>query len=212
MGRRNPLPSLWADAADTEQLADPLASGDQATPGQPIEQRRRQRLIRPLLGLAASLRWPAARPAMPSSPSGLDTSRLHPTGRGHALREAHRALRQRLRSHPALRSMVPHLWALERALARRGSAALRELPVAVLQRGLQQLTLLQRDDEPEQDALKLRVLRLRLMEAIELRDDTPDTRFGDSRPSPFGGQGVDPRGADDPSAAPASHQSSRPSS
>lgn len=107
-------------------------------------------------------------------------------GRGRALRAAHRALKRHLRSHPAMQQLLPHLWAIERALARRGSLALMRLPLPVLERGLRQLALLQRDDDPPEDAHDLRVLRLRLIEAIELRrplagddgaDGAPGSRF-----------------------------------
>jgi|GEM_PF-1375050 len=102
----------------------------------------------------------------PSAADAAEATTQLPPGRGQALREAHRTLRQRLRSHAALRQVVPHLWYIERSLAKRGSAALQGLPVTVLQRGLQQLALLQHDDEPPREALQLRVLRLRLIEAI----------------------------------------------
>lgn len=106
-------------------------------------------------------------------PEAADSRALATTlpapGRGRALRAAHRALKRHLRSHPALKQMLPHLWAIERALARRGSLALMRLPLPVLERGLRQLALLQRDDGPPEDAHDLRVLRLRLIEAIELR-------------------------------------------
>ena len=90
-------------------------------------------------------------------------------GRGQALRDAHRTLSQRMHSHPAIRRVMPHLSCVERALAKHGSRALRKLPVPVLQRSLVQLALLQRDDEPAMEAADMRVLRLRLMEAIALR-------------------------------------------
>ena len=67
---------------------------------------------------------PAATPPQPS--------------RGQALRQAHRTLRDRLRTQRELRRVLPHLYFIERALAHQGSAALQELPVWVLQRqGLQ---------------------------------------------------------------------------
>lgn len=90
-------------------------------------------------------------------------------GRGEALRDAHRTLAKRMHSHPAIRRVMPHLSCVERALAKHGSRALRKLPVPVLQRSLVQLALLQRDEEPAMEAADMRVLRLRLMEAIALR-------------------------------------------
>ncbi|MEY4416241.1 MAG: hypothetical protein RIQ53_3534 [Pseudomonadota bacterium] len=123
-------------------------------------------------GLAARLtQWlRQALARLRGRPRGSDelTTQLPPT-RGHALRDAHRLLRRRLRQHPALRTMLPHLAVIERKLARRGSRALRDLPLPVLQRGLQQLAMLQREDEPPLETLQLRVLRLRLIEAIETR-------------------------------------------
>lgn len=98
-----------------------------------------------------------------------DITTLPRPGRGQALRDAHRTLSQRMHSHPAIRRVMPHLSCVERALAKHGSRALRKLPVPVLQRSLVQLALLQRDDEPPLEAADLRVLRLRLMEAIALR-------------------------------------------
>lgn len=98
-----------------------------------------------------------------------DMTTLPRPGRGQALRDAHRTLSQRMHSHPAIRRVMPHLSCVERALAKHGSRALRKLPVPVLQRSLVQLSMLQRDDEPPMEAADLRVLRLRLMEAIALR-------------------------------------------
>lgn len=93
-------------------------------------------------------------------------------GRGEALRDAHRTLATRMHSHPAIRRVMPHLSCVERALAKHGSRALRKLPVPVMQRSLVQLALLQRDDEPAMEAADMRVLRLRLMEAIALRNSS----------------------------------------
>lgn len=109
------------------------------------------------------------------------TTQLPPT-RGHALRDAHRLLRRRLREHPALREMLPHLAVVERKLARRGSRALRDLPLPVLQRSLQQLAVLQREDEPPLETLQLRVLRLRLIEAIETRQQRGEALVLPPRP------------------------------
>ncbi len=134
------------------------------------------------------------------APGGANTTAfgsLSASGRGQALRNAHRTLRRRLRSHPVLRKLMPHLWVLERALAREGSAALQILPVAVLQRCLQQLTLLQRDDETADEAQDLRTLRLRLIETVSDRaggfDDDSANLPGDApaagvnRPAPVPG-------------------------
>lgn len=98
-----------------------------------------------------------------------DLTTQPPPSRGQALREAYRTLRQRLDSRPAVRQVLPHLAAIECALGRHGSRALHRLPVPVLHRGLTQLTLLQSDDDDPLDAANLRVLRLRLIEAIALR-------------------------------------------
>ena len=94
-------------------------------------------------------------------------------GRGQALREAHRTLRKHMSSHPAIRQVMPHLAMVEKSLGRHGSRALFRLPLPMLRRSLEQLALLQRDDESQQDALNLRVLRLRLMEAISVRGHRP---------------------------------------
>jgi len=127
---------------------------------------------------------PQARPRRPArDPADLTT--LPPPGRGQALREAHRTLRQRMRSHPALRQVMPHLYYIERALAKRGSVALLRVPVPVLQRGLLQLAQLQHDNEPPLEALNLRVLRLRLIEAIAVRAEAlPPGRAGGTQAEP----------------------------
>lgn len=128
--------------------------------------------------------WPPWRRTEPGDTRSLATT-LPAPGRGRALRAAHRTLRRHLRGHPAMKQLLPHLWALERTLSRHGSAALMRLPVPVLERALRQLALLQRDDEPpeggdadhagrwREDAQDLRVLRLRLIETIELRRPLP---------------------------------------
>jgi hypothetical protein len=59
----------------------------------------------------------------------------------------------------------PHLYFIERALAHQGSAALPELPVRVLQRGLQQLARLPADNLAER--VQFSVLQQRLEEAID---------------------------------------------
>lgn len=117
------------------------------------------------------------RPARPPTPasahrparhSGVPTS-LPSSGRGQALREAHRVLRRELRRHPALPKILPHLAYIEQWLARRGTAALFEMPLSVMQRGLQQLARVPWEDRPEASSLPLQTLRLRLIEAIESR-------------------------------------------
>lgn len=102
-----------------------------------------------------------------------DITTLPPPSRGQALRDAHRTLRQHMRNHPAIRQMMPHLSCIERSLAKRGSAALKRLPVGVLQRALEQLAVLQDGDAASGEALHLRVLRFRLMEAITVRNNMP---------------------------------------
>ena len=102
-----------------------------------------------------------------------DVTTLPPPSRGQALRDAHRTLRQHMRNHPAIRQMMPHLSCIERSLAKRGSAALKRLPVGVLQRGLAQLAVLQDGDAASGEALHLRVLRFRLLEAITVRNNMP---------------------------------------
>ncbi len=118
--------------------------------------------------------WPRAESADEDSPraSGELTTQPPPS-RGQALREAYRTLHQRMDSRPAMRQVLPHLAAIERALGRHGSRALHKLPVPVLHRGLTQLTLLQGDDDAPLEAANLRVLRLRLIEAIALRSAPP---------------------------------------
>lgn len=101
--------------------------------------------------------------------TSAEMTTLPPPSRGQALREAHRTLRARMKSHPAIRQVLPHLSAVERALAKRGSRALAAMPVPVLRRALEQLAVLQRDDESPAEAMNLRVLRLRLIEAIAMR-------------------------------------------
>lgn len=102
-----------------------------------------------------------------------DATTLPPPSRGQALRDAHRTLRQHMRNHPAIRQMMPHLSCIERSLAKRGSAALKRLPVGVLQRGLAQLAVLQDGDAASGEALHLRMLRFRLLEAITVRNNMP---------------------------------------
>jgi hypothetical protein len=110
---------------------------------------------------------PQAPPAQPV-PVQADATPSRPApSRGQALRQAHRALRDRLRAQRDLRRVLPHLYYIERALARQGSAALQEMPVRVLQRGLQQLARLPADNLAER--LQFSVLQQRLDEAIQAR-------------------------------------------
>jgi len=102
------------------------------------------------------------------------------SGRGQALRDAHRTLRGHLEARPVLRQMAPHLSVLERGLAQRGSRALLKLPVKVLVQALEQLALLQREDQPSPDAEDLRVLQERLQETLALRN--PRQRLPDNGP------------------------------
>jgi len=97
--------------------------------------------------------------------------------RGQALREAHRSLHALIKQHPGLKQMMPHLAHIERALGRKGSRALMRIPVAVLQRGLEQLESLQ----AEQPRDALRALRTRLVEAIALRSVARNTALASPR-------------------------------
>lgn len=90
-------------------------------------------------------------------------------GRGQSLREAHRELRRQMRRHPALRQVLPHLYFVERSLARHGTAALFDMPLWVMQRALPQLGRLPLDEHPDALEHPLHTLRLRLIEAIETR-------------------------------------------
>lgn len=103
--------------------------------------------------------------AVPSASAGTPPS--PEPSRGQALRQAHRALRDRLRAQRDLRRVLPHLYFIERSLARQGSAALQETPVRVLQRGLQQLARLPADSLTER--AQFSVLQQRLAEAIQER-------------------------------------------
>jgi len=115
-----------------------------------------------------------------------EATTLPEPGRGQALRQAHRALRDRMRAQRGLRQVLPHLYFIERSLSRRGSVALLDMPVWVLQRGLQQLTRLPADSLAER--VQLSVLQQRLVEAIALRSrqaaqpparqDSPDSFMG----------------------------------
>jgi hypothetical protein len=115
-----------------------------------------------------------------------EATTLPEPGRGQALRQAHRALRDRMRAQRGLRRVLPHLYFIERALSRSGSVALLDMPVWVLQRGLQQLTRLPADSLAER--VQLNVLQQRLVEAIAsrsvkakqppVRQESPDSFMG----------------------------------
>lgn len=129
------------------------------------------RWFRALGGLRLGLAFDMGRRS--GAQRSADATTLPPPSRGQALRDAHRTLRQHMRNHSAIRQMMPHLSCIERSLAKRGSAALKRLPVGVLQRGLAQLAVLQDGDAASGEALHLRVLRFRLLEAITVRNNMP---------------------------------------
>ena len=112
---------------------------------------------------------PEQPPQAPPQPAPVpaEASPQPETSRGQALRQAHRALRDRLRAQRDLRRVLPHLYFIERSLARQGSAALLDMPVRVLQRGLQQLARLPADSLAER--VQFSVLQQRLEEAIQSR-------------------------------------------
>ena len=145
---------------------------------------------------------PEQPPQAPPQPAPVpaEASPQPETSRGQALRQAHRALRDRLRAQRDLRRVLPHLYFIERSLARQGSAALLDMPVRVLQRGLQQLARLPADSLAER--VQFSVLQQRLEEAIQSRGtahlQTPrrpaapvDSFMGglDSGPAPLTGPG-----------------------
>ena len=125
--------------------------------------------------LATWQRWAVQRkpPQSITKPAGQhdhhrsEATTLPEPGRGQALRQAHRALRDRMRAQRGLRRVLPHLYFIERSLSRQGSVALLNMPVWVLQRGLQQLTRLPADSLAER--VQLSVLQQRLVEAIASR-------------------------------------------
>ena len=144
--------------------------------------------------LKAWQRWAEQRKARHPAPAHLgahdhqrcEATTLPEPGRGQALRQAHRALRERMRAQRGLRQVLPHLYFIERALSRQGSVALLEMPVWVLQRGLQQLSRLPADSLTERQQLS--VLQQRLVEAIAsrslrasrplVRAESPDSFMG----------------------------------
>lgn len=122
-----------------------------------------------------------ARPASPADAARGESTTLPEAGRGQALRLAHRALRDRMRTQRELRRVLPHLYFIERSLARQGSASLMDMPVWVLQRGLQQLSRLPADSLDER--VTFSVLQQRLVEAIQMRSIAA-ARKGDQVESP----------------------------
>ena len=108
-------------------------------------------------------------PAHPQERSSGEMTTLPSGGRGQALREAHRELRRQMRRHPALRQVLPHLYFVERSLARHGTAALFDMPLWVMQRALPQLGRLPLEAHPDASLHPLHTLHLRLIEAIETR-------------------------------------------
>lgn len=163
-----------------------------------------------LASLAAWHRRPGRRKPVPpeaghpASRAQADRSTLPEPGRGQLLRQAHRALRNRMRAQRYLRRVLPHLYFIERSLARQGSAALLEMPVWVLQRGLQQLLRLPADSLDERS--QFIVLQQRLVEAIQQRSvaaptpaapaESPDSFMGglDSQIGSRGGVPTSPGG------------------
>lgn len=110
------------------------------------------------------------KPSTPDERTSGELTTLPGASRGHLLRDAHRGLRALMRQEQALRRVLPHLYFVERSLARRGSMALMDVPVLVLQRALQQLDRVPVGGEAGGLALShLQVLRYRLAEAIGLR-------------------------------------------
>lgn len=100
------------------------------------------------------------------------------SSRGQALRDAWYTLRHRLDNPPATRDVLRYLAVIERGLQKHGSRAFDKLPLLVLQRGLEQLTMLQSDDPQSIEAMHLRVLRLRLIDAIaQHANDVADEPF-----------------------------------
>lgn len=74
---------------------------------------------------------------------------------GEALRRAHAELGALLDRHPDTRHLMRHLGYVERAIARTGSQAFRQVPVPVLERALEQLGLLLRG-QPDHTIAPLR--------------------------------------------------------
>jgi hypothetical protein len=152
-------------------------------------------------------RWAGPRRATrpvgsPDTVERSEATTLPEPGRGKALRQAHGALRDRMRAQRGLRQVLPHLYFVERALSRQGSLALLEVPVSVLQRALQQLSRLPADSLAEREQFS--VLQQRLVEAIasrssraaqpQRRHESPDSFMG-GPDSQFDGRSHFPAGA-----------------
>lgn len=142
--------------------------------------------------LKAWQRWAAQRRAarpteLPDDLERSEVTTLPEPGRGKALRQAHRCLRDRMRAQRSLRKVLPHLYFIERSLSRQGSLALMEAPVWVLQRALQQLSRLPADSLAEREQFS--VLQQRLVEAIASRSirSTMPQRRAESPDSFMGG-------------------------
>lgn len=106
------------------------------------------------------------KPPEPPTPSVAPTS-------GEALRRGHEELRALLRRHPETRHLMRHLGFIEQQLGRSGSRALkRDIPVPVLQKGLEQLDLLMRGETSE----PLADLRTRLDAAARSRGGAAEAR------------------------------------
>jgi hypothetical protein len=153
--------SVWSvtpeDAAIGSAWARPLKALQRLTGA--IKQARQERQMRP-----------ASQPqAHPQERSSGEMTTLPSGGRGQALREAHRELRRQMRRHPALRQVLPHLYYVEGARALHRTAALFDMPLWVMQRALPQLDRLPLDEHPDALDHPLHTLRLRLIEAIEVR-------------------------------------------
>jgi hypothetical protein len=84
---------------------------------------------------------------------------------GEALRRAHTELRALLDRHPDTRHLMRHLAYVERAIARNGSRAFRQVPPPVLERALEQLDLVLRGEQ----AHAITPLRERLERATKER-------------------------------------------
>ena len=153
--------------AQSSYLTDALIATQLAPPA-PEPQRVRLERFSPLAWLRGRLFRPdgsGGTTLVPAS-SSLPPAAPIVESRGQALRAAHRALHALMKERPALRRLMPHLAHIERSLRKHGSRALLRLSAVVLQRGLEQLEVMQAD-EPR-DAL--RALRTRLVEAIALRN------------------------------------------
>lgn len=162
----------WTERAQDSQLSVWALEPAEQRPAAPgwlaslTEWRRRQ------------LRQPPRQsdPANAADAARGESTTLPEAGRGQALRLAHRALRDRMRAQRELRRVLPHLYFIERSLARQGSAALLEMPVWVLQRGLQQLSRLPADSLDER--VTFNVLQQRLVEAIQMRSMAASRKGG----------------------------------